>query len=53
MTPDTYALEREGNKLQFSFVSADSEGENRVIKIIAYDILKSTKSRIIISDLVI
>lgn len=43
MTPDTYALEREGNKLQFSFVSADSEGENRVIKIIAYDIVKKHK----------
>ncbi len=43
MIPNTYPLERDGNALKFSFVSYDSNGENRVIKIIAYDIVKKHK----------
>jgi hypothetical protein len=43
MIPDTYPLEEVDTKLQFSFVSADTEGENRIIKIIAYDVIKKHK----------
>lgn len=37
MSLNTYPLNRIGNDLGFYFVSMNSEGENRVIKIIAYE----------------
>jgi len=44
MNLTTYPFERENNELQFSFISINSEGENRVIKIIAYDIINKDKA---------